>query len=194
MTEFGFCNSQKSDSLSSHKYVFYRGLSYCCMSVLHTLYIIFHFSSMVFWSYLAQSTDPNLTSTSSQEVADCSSIPFSKTACVWILYHNHTHTHTCSSDQHRNLDSWLIHYIHWCPQERSTNKLHHAHCKMHSLVHNLWCPACCELFGTRIKCLMEAKEDQNLNEICIRQTIKCHHLNITSGIFSTRLYDEYTWW
>jgi len=44
MTEFGFCNTQKSDSLSSHKYEFYRGLSYCCMSVLHTLYIILHFS------------------------------------------------------------------------------------------------------------------------------------------------------
>jgi len=72
------------------------------------------------------------------------------------------------------------------------NKLHHAHCEMHSLVHNLRCSACCKLFGTRIKCLLEAKEDQNLNEICIRKAIKYYHLNTTFGILSTTMYDEYT--
>jgi len=45
--------------------------------------------------------------------------------------------------------------------------------------------------GTRIKCLVGATEDQNLNDICIIKTVKCHHPNVMSGVLSIVLY---IWW
>ena len=32
------------------------------------------------------------------------------------------------------------------------------------------------------KCPVKAKEDHNLNEICLRKAIKCSHLNLMFGV------------
>jgi hypothetical protein len=35
---------------------------------------------------------------------------------------------------------------------------------------------------------LNAAEDQNLNDFCIMKTIKCHQLNLMSGVLSIILY------
>jgi len=47
-------------------------------------------------------------------------------------------------------------------------------------------------FDVRIKCPVGAAEDQNLNDICIRKTVKCHHLNLIFIVLSIALCDGYT--
>jgi hypothetical protein len=47
-------------------------------------------------------------------------------------------------------------------------------------------------FDARIKCPVGAAENQNLNDIFVRKTVKCHHLNLISGVLSIALCDGYT--
>jgi hypothetical protein len=47
-------------------------------------------------------------------------------------------------------------------------------------------------FGAQIKCPKGTAEDRNLNEICIRKAIKCHHLNMVVGVLRITAHDRYS--
>jgi hypothetical protein len=46
-------------------------------------------------------------------------------------------------------------------------------------------------FGTRIKCLVGAGDDQNVNKRCKKKVMACHDLNLTPGVSSTPTCDGY---
>jgi len=41
---------------------------------------------------------------------------------------------------------------------------------------------------------MGASGDQNLNESCVREVIKCHQLNLMLGVLSFSLHHGYTFY
>lgn len=52
---------------------------------------------------------------------------------------------------------------------------------------------CCATLWCQMKCPVGTVEDWNLNETCIRKSIKLHQLKLTLGILSITMRDMYPW-